>query len=310
MSKIEKIFGFSVLFAVIILISCVESRSATRGTGLFDSKTSKSGKNSYQQSDEVVFSDEDSPSSEEIEFEDNSESNQKREADYVKRESDGSGSENQDAGFDQKGLASWYGREFHGRKTASGEKFDMYNMTAAHKTLPFGTIVKVTSIKTGKQIKVMINDRGPYKNGRIIDLSYAAGRELGILASGEASVGVTVLKLGSGKTSSRDSDVKGVSGEENFLIEENDVNTPDEFRNANSDVSSGSYEIQAGAFYSIKNAEKVRARIESSTGCRVIISEDGDLYKVKLVNVRNKTEAERIMRNLENENIRSILLQK
>lgn len=310
MSKIEKIFGFSVLFAVIILISCVESRSATRGTGLFDSKTSKSGKNSYQQSDEVVFSDEDSSSSDEIEFEDNSESNQKREADYVKRESDGSGSENQDAGFDQKGLASWYGREFHGRKTASGEKFDMYNMTAAHKTLPFGTIVKVTSIKTGKQIKVMINDRGPYKNGRIIDLSYAAGRELGILASGEASVGVTVLKLGSGKTSSRDSDVKGVSGEENFLIEENDVNTPDEFRNANSDVSSGSYEIQAGAFYSIKNAEKVRARIESSTGCRVIISEDGDLYKVKLVNVRNKTEAERIMRNLENENIRSILLQK
>jgi len=78
------------------------------------------------------------------------------------------------------GIASYYGKKFHGRKTASGEIFDMYKLTAAHKTLPFGTRVLVTNIKNGRSVTVRINDRGPFMKGRIIDLSYEAARRIGI----------------------------------------------------------------------------------------------------------------------------------
>jgi rare lipoprotein A len=87
-----------------------------------------------------------------------------------------------------RGKGSWYGGHFHGRRTASGEKFDMHDLTAAHKTLPFGTRVKVRDLRTGKEVEVRINDRGPYVRGRIIDLSRAAALALGVLHAGEAAV--------------------------------------------------------------------------------------------------------------------------
>jgi rare lipoprotein A (peptidoglycan hydrolase) len=88
--------------------------------------------------------------------------------------------------FAQAGKGSWYGRWHNGRKTASGERFNMYQMTAAHQTLPLGTIVRVTNPATGKSVKVRINDRGPYYKGRVIDLSAAAARALGISKKGTA----------------------------------------------------------------------------------------------------------------------------
>ena len=91
------------------------------------------------------------------------------------------------------GQASWYGKARHGELTASGEHFDMHALTAAHRTLPFGTIVRVTCLETGKSVNVRINDRGPFRGGRIIDLSYEAARRLGILARGTARVELTVI---------------------------------------------------------------------------------------------------------------------
>ena len=91
------------------------------------------------------------------------------------------------------GLASWYGKAHHGQRTASGERFDMHALTAAHRTLPFGTIVRVTDVKSGKSVKVRINDRGPFRPGRIIDLSYEAARKLGIVSRGTARVELTVI---------------------------------------------------------------------------------------------------------------------
>jgi rare lipoprotein A len=88
----------------------------------------------------------------------------------------------------EEGLASWYGKEYHGQKTSSGEIFNMYDLTAAHRTLPFGTIVDVYSYDTNKTVKVRINDRGPFLPKRIIDLSYQAAKELGILNIGIAKV--------------------------------------------------------------------------------------------------------------------------
>ena len=87
-----------------------------------------------------------------------------------------------------KGRASWYGKRFHGRRTASGERFDMHALTAAHKTLPFGTRVRVRSVRTGKEVVVRINDRGPYTHQRIIDLSHAAATALGVRERGVTEV--------------------------------------------------------------------------------------------------------------------------
>jgi len=91
------------------------------------------------------------------------------------------------------GQGSWYGKAHQGALTPSGERFDMNALTAAHRTLPFGTIVRVTHLKTGKSVNVRINDRGPFSKGRIIDLSYEAARRLGIVDRGTARVELTVI---------------------------------------------------------------------------------------------------------------------
>ncbi|MBA4264459.1 MAG: septal ring lytic transglycosylase RlpA family lipoprotein [Comamonadaceae bacterium] len=88
------------------------------------------------------------------------------------------------------GLASWYGERFHGRRTASGESFDMGDLTAAHKTLPFGTRVRVRNLDNGREVVVRINDRGPFSAKRVIDLSHAAASALGMLKSGVVNVQV------------------------------------------------------------------------------------------------------------------------
>jgi len=92
------------------------------------------------------------------------------------------------APFRQRGVASWYGKRFHGQKTASGETYDMYAMTAAHPTLPIPSYARVTSVKTGRQVVVRINDRGPFHGGRVIDLSYAAAYRLGFVDAGSGEV--------------------------------------------------------------------------------------------------------------------------
>lgn len=96
-------------------------------------------------------------------------------------------------GYRERGIASWYGREFHGLKTSNGEVYDMYGISAAHKTLPMGTLVQVTHLGSGKQIQVRINDRGPFAAGRIIDLSYGAARQLGTVEAGLADVEVVAI---------------------------------------------------------------------------------------------------------------------
>lgn len=90
--------------------------------------------------------------------------------------------------FTQTGLASWYGRQFHGRKTASGDTFDMYAMTAAHRSLPLNCYIRVTNKNNGKSVVVKVNDRGPFHGNRVLDLSYAAANKLGIAGSGTGNV--------------------------------------------------------------------------------------------------------------------------
>lgn len=96
-------------------------------------------------------------------------------------------------GFRERGLASWYGTKFHGRRTSSGEPYDMYQMTAAHKSLPIPSYVKVTNTRNGKSAIVRVNDRGPFHEGRVIDLSYAAALKLDVVGTGTAPVEIVAL---------------------------------------------------------------------------------------------------------------------
>ena len=97
-------------------------------------------------------------------------------------------------GWTQVGRASWYGDEFHGRKTASGERFDMNAMTAAHRTLPLGTWIEVTNLENGRRAELRVTDRGPFVKGRILDVSRAAARTLGFLVDGTARVRIEVTE--------------------------------------------------------------------------------------------------------------------
>jgi len=100
---------------------------------------------------------------------------------------------NSNSGFSQKGIASWYGSKFHGQRASSGEIYDMYAMTAAHKTLRIPTYVEVTNLDNNRKAIVKVNDRGPFHDGRIIDLSYAAATRLGVAATGTAQVTIRVV---------------------------------------------------------------------------------------------------------------------
>jgi rare lipoprotein A len=108
-----------------------------------------------------------------------------------------------DAPFRQRGMASWYGRQFHGNRTANGETYDMFAMTAAHPILPIPSYVRVTNVRSGRSVIVRVNDRGPFKHDRVIDLSYAAATKLGLAAAGTGEVEVeriTMTQIAAGDT--------------------------------------------------------------------------------------------------------------
>lgn len=138
-------------------------------------------------------------------------------------------------GFVERGIASWYGRDFHGRRTSSGEPYDMYKMTAAHRILPLPTYVEVTNLENGRRAVVRVNDRGPFHDNRIIDLSYAAARKLGMHDAGTALVEVRAVDSAPGR---RRPAVRMAEA-------------PD-----------GRFYLQVGAFRELANAERLRRRLE------------------------------------------------
>lgn len=105
--------------------------------------------------------------------------------------------------YRRSGLASWYGRPYHGRRTASGQVYDMYRMTAAHRSLPFGSRIRVTNMRNGRSVVLTVNDRGPFVRRRIVDVSYRAARELGFARRGLARVRVEQVQRCRGRTAQR-----------------------------------------------------------------------------------------------------------
>jgi len=206
----------------------------------------------------------------------------------------------------QTGTASWYGREFQGKTTASGTKFNMYDFTAAHKTLPFGSIIEVTNFDTGKSVKVKINDRGPYRGNRIIDLSFNAAKKIGMIPKGKASVGIRVLSKGDTENKIsiiEDDDI--VDNKISPVVEEK-TSPEDTFRIE----GTGYFQVQAGAFYSKNNAENFKEKLESITGKSVAVVKDGDFFKVRITGLNSRKEAEKIKRTLRNEEIQAFIIKK
>ena len=178
------------------------------------------------------------------------------------------------AGFVQEGAASWYGNDFHGKETSSGEIYNMHAMTAAHKTLPLGVYVKVHNRNNGREIVVRVNDRGPFVDGRIIDLSYSAARVLGVVKSGVARVQIEALgyldRVLKGKTAYRAPlsydtgsfaiQVGSCASLENARIVADDMRKRFVFTIIREAIVKGErfYRVHAGNYVSLKEAERVR----------------------------------------------------
>jgi rare lipoprotein A len=142
-------------------------------------------------------------------------------------------------GFVQSGVASWYGRDFHGKKTSNGEVYDMNGLTAAHKTLPLGVYVKVQNTENGREAVVRVNDRGPFVKDRVIDLSYAAAKKLGVDRAGTARVRVEALGYREGGA--------------------------DQYQ-ALASYDAGTYTVQVGSFQDQGNAERLSSVMRRQSG--------------------------------------------
>lgn len=186
-------------------------------------------------------------------------------------------------GFSQTGIASWYGKPFHGRKTSNGETYDMYSRTAAHKTLPMHTHLLVENLDNGKEIVLRVNDRGPFVRGRVIDLSYTGAKELGVLKKGTARVRISAL----GEAVRVEENGKQV---QRFLPHE--------------DFTKGNFYVQIGSFTQKANAERLQKTM-LKTGRAVNISTydrgDSIFYRVQVKageDLNKANEAVQTLRNL------------
>ncbi len=183
-------------------------------------------------------------------------------------------------GYREQGIASWYGTKFHGRRTSSGEPYDMYAMTAAHKTLPLPTYVQVKNLTNGRTAVVKVNDRGPFHGNRIIDLSYAAATKLGIL--GEGTGLVEVIAIDPRRPATQVTSVTEIQPREGAA-------TPAMF-------------IQVGAFSSRSNADRLRRKLQLSLNQPIRISQGSNqgspLFRVQVGPLTSVDLSDRISREL------------
>lgn len=209
------------------------------------------------------------------------------------------------------GVASWYGKDFHGRSTANGETYNMYALTAAHKTLPIPTWVEVTHLGNGRRVIVKINDRGPFVNGRVIDLSYAAAEELGMIEAGTARVEVRALGVPVGGEPARQEAFAGSTIEARrsgfSLISEAAAAEP-----GSSDRPMQQVFAQVGAFSDRVNAARLVDRLRAGGQRNVFVllasAGSGQLYRVRIGPLADVAAYDDIRRDLSSLGIRDSLL--
>ena len=188
--------------------------------------------------------------------------------------------ERRDSIYAERGIASWYGRDFHGRKTSSGQTYDMHAMTGAHKTLPLGTYVSVYNLRNGKKVVVRINDRGPFVRGRVIDLSYGAAKQIGLVGPGTAPV--EVVALGVPRQTTAHGEIQRTLAPGNYYV--------------------GDFSIQVGAFREKENAFRLKGKLASTyKDVHITVQErpDGALYKVRVARCKTLEQARQYEKMLE-----------
>jgi rare lipoprotein A len=179
-------------------------------------------------------------------------------------------------------VSSWYGKEFDGRPTASGERFDMNGVSAAHRTLPLGTKVRVTNLENDREVELKINDRGPFVKGRILDCSYGAARELGFAGAGLARVRIEVLEEARERP-------RRVLPPGEILVAPGMTTQK---------VLDGSFTVQAGAFLSEANATRFRDKLARTHGDAYVIK-FREFYRVRVGHLATEEEAEILRERLQ-----------
>jgi rare lipoprotein A len=194
-----------------------------------------------------------------------------------------------------RGIASWYGRKFHGQKTSSGEPYDMYGMTAAHPTLPIPSYVRVTNPANNRSVILRVNDRGPFHAGRLIDLSYTAAWKLGYIGNGSTLVEVESIVPGQETMLAKAPLAEDDDPIAKLALAEPPPQVLPEVKDAR-----GIY-LQLGAFGNADNAEALHGRLArelGSLGERLVVKRSGGMYRLQLGPWANRAEARRIVDKL------------
>jgi len=185
---------------------------------------------------------------------------------------------NSSRGYKKRGIASWYGKKFHGHRTSNGEIYDMYQMTAAHKTLPLPTYVRVTHLKNGQSVILRVNDRGPFHRNRLIDLSYVAAKKLGITATGTGVVEIEAINPKQYSANQGNRNISTLAANANFNIY-----------------------LQAGAFSQQQNAQYLQSKINNlglALATQVKFDPYQKLYKVRIGPFKSVDTADSISETL------------
>jgi len=201
-------------------------------------------------------------------------------------------------GFVERGVASWYGKKFHGRRTSSGETYDMYAMTAAHKTLPLPAYARVTNLSNGRSVVVRINDRGPFIDNRIVDLSYTAAEKLDMIGPGTAFVELVVLSPDERMATAADQPAAAPP--------------PPQAQAAETAAPNGAMYVQAGAFSERENAESLATRLRAGGLADVLVADDqangAVLFRVRIGPVSSVDSFDWTIAQLEDLGIRDAYL--
>jgi peptidoglycan lytic transglycosylase len=188
--------------------------------------------------------------------------------------------------FVQRGIASWYGKKFHGRRTSNGETYDMYAMSAAHKGLPLPSYVEVINLKNNKRVIVRVNDRGPFHENRIIDLSYTAARKLDIVKNGTGLVEIRAINP------------------RRYAKKSQTVKHGAPLRTASTEKSTGGFYVQVGAFANADNARRLQTKLKGLGSNPIQVNEANvkgqTVYRVQIGPLHNVDVADKIVAQLGN----------
>lgn len=208
--------------------------------------------------------------------------------------------------FVERGKASWYGTKFHGRRTSSGERYNMYAMTAAHKSLPIPTYVRVTNLDNGKSVTVRVNDRGPFHENRIIDLSYAAAARLDMLGHGTANVEIRAIHPDQPQPAPAQATAASnalVAPEPGMEPVSQTVTSTASASVVPPEDAIKQFYVQVGAYSQVNNAIQMKQKLQSAGLSPVRVHTEqltqGTLYKVQLGPLATLTDADRIRTSLQ-----------